>query len=138
MGNIGVFHVGAGVGFRIDDNGASMIQAKMELGLEKEVNVSIVYLRGYLYAGADGSYWFDTGTISLELYLKGGLEGGIKVGGKRYNIISFYLDARGKVSSSDPYDSWLLECSCRVSYSLDLWICSVEGSVTASFNTRIG
>jgi hypothetical protein len=138
VGNISIFHVGAGVGFRIDDNGTSMVQAKMELGLEKDITVSIVYLRGYLYAGVDGSYYFEDATINLELYLKGGLEGGIKVKGKRFNIISFYLDARGSVSSSSPYTSWMLRCSCEVSYSLDLWLFSVEGSVSASFDTTLG
>lgn len=137
-GMIGIFHVGVGVGLRIDQDGDSMIQAKMELGLERDVSVSIVYLRGYLYAGADGAYYFDSDRITLVLYLKGGVQGGIKVGGKRYNIIGFYLDAVGKLESVKPYDSWQLGCSAKVSYSLDLWLVSVEGSVQASFNTKIG
>lgn len=137
-GNIGIYHVGAGVGFRIDKDGDSMIQAKIELGLERDVNVSIVYLRGYLYAGADGAFYFLDNTFSLELYLKGGIEGGIKVGSKRFNIIGFYLDARGKLVSSSPYKKWDLSCSCKVSYSLDLWVCSVEGTVTAKFDQTLG
>jgi len=137
-GMIGVFHVGVGVGLRIDQDGTSMIQAKAEFGLERDINVSIVYLRGYVYAGADGAYYFDNDRITLVLYLKGGIEGGIKVGGKRYNIIGFYLDAQGDLESAAPYDSWQLGCSAKVSYSLDLWLVSVEGSVQASFDTRIG
>jgi len=56
------------------------------------------------------------------------------VGGDHYNIISFYLDARGKLTAH-PNDDWELSCSCTVSYSLDLWLFSVEGSVSASFDT---
>jgi hypothetical protein len=73
----------------------------------------------------------------LELYLKGGIEGGIIVAGDRYNIIGFYLDARGRLESR-ANDAWLLYCSCEVSYSLDLWLFSVEGSVSASFDTTVG
>jgi PKD repeat protein len=137
VGNIGIFHLGMGVGFRIDEDGGSMVQAKMELGLEKSIEIAIVYLRGYLYAGADGAYYFADNSFTLELYLKGGIEGGIKVGKKRFNIISFYLDARGKIGSAYPFDSWSLACSCTVSYSLDLWLFEVEGSVNASFDTSI-
>jgi PKD repeat protein len=137
VGNIGIFHLGMGVGFRIDEGGDSMVQAKMELGLDKSVEVFIVYLRGYLYAGADGAYYFADNAFTLELYLKGGIEGGIKVGSKKFNIISFYLDARGKIGSAYPFDCWSLACSCTVSYSLDLWLFEVEGSVNASFDTSI-
>jgi len=136
-GNFAIFHVGIGLGLRIDQDGASLIQAKMEFGLEKDVQVAIVYLKGYLYAGADGAYYFDSDKIALELYLKGGINGGIKVAGKRYNIIGFYLDARGKLEAVPPYDAWDLRASCRVSYSLDLWLTEIEGSVNASFDTTI-
>ena len=136
-GNIGIFHLGMGAGFRIDEDGDSMVQAKMELGLDKTMEIAIVYLRGYLYAGADGAYYFADNSFTLELYLKGGIEGGIKVGKKRFNIISFYLDARGMLGSAYPFDSWSLACSCTVSYSLDLWLFEVEGSVNASFDTSI-
>jgi len=73
----------------------------------------------------------------LELYLKGGIEGGIVVDDRRFNIISFYLDARGSLEAQSPFDSWWLAASCKVSYSLDLWLFEVEGSVNASFDTRI-
>lgn len=137
VGNIGIFHLGMGVGFRIDQDGNSMVQAKMELGLEKDLDIAIVYIHGYLYAGADGAYYFADNSFTLELYLKGGIEGGIRVGKKRFNIIGFYLDARGKLSSAYPFNAWSLACSCSVSYSLDLWLFEIEGSVTASFDTSI-
>jgi hypothetical protein len=136
-GNFAIFHVGIGLGLRIDQDGASLIQAKMEFGLEKDISIAIVYLKGYLYAGVDGAYYFDSDKIALELYLKGGINGGIKVAKKRYNIIGFYLDARGKLEAEPPYDAWDLRASCRVSYSLDLWLTEIEGSVNASFDTTI-
>lgn len=137
-GSIGIFRVGIGVGFRIDEGGDSLIRLKAEFGLDKTANISIVYLRGYLYAGADGAYYFGPDLISLELYLKGGINGGIRVAKKSYNIINFYLDARGKLEAVSPYTAWDLRASCKVSYSLDLWLTEIEGSVSASFDTRIG
>ncbi len=100
------------------------------------MDIAIVYIRGYIIVGVEGAY-FETAEISLKLYLKGGLEGGIKVGSKRYNIISFYLDASGKLRSIKPYKSWDMDASCKVSYSLDLWLFSISGSVTANFSTRL-
>ncbi|OQA73265.1 MAG: hypothetical protein BWY35_00654 [Firmicutes bacterium ADurb.Bin248] len=137
-GNIGIYHVGIGVGFRIDEGGDSLIRLKFEFGYKKDVNISIVYLHAYLYAGVDGAYYFADDRITLELYLKGGVNGGIRVGGKPYNIINFHLDARGKLEAVPPYTAWDLHASCKVSYSLDLWVTEIEGSVSASFDTRLG
>jgi hypothetical protein len=140
-GNVGIFHVGAGVGFRYDwEKEAGMIQAKMEFGLEKSINIAIVYLKGYLYAGADGAYYWspDGSSISLTLYLKGGIEGDVKVGGKRFQVIGFYLDAQGTLASSPGFDKWNLSCSASVSYCVDVFLFEVEGSVTADFATTIG
>ena len=133
-------HVGVGLGFRIDQDNESMVQAKFEFGLEKELEIAIVYLHGYIYAGADGAYyWGGPGgsRITLDIYLKGGIEGGIKVGSKRYNIISFYLDAHGTLASGAGFRSWEIGCSCTVGYSLDLWVVEIEGSVSASFDTTL-
>ncbi len=137
-GKISIFHVGLGVGFRIDQDGDSLIKFKIEMGLDESMDIAIVYLRGYIYVGVEGAYYFGPKTVTLELYLKGGLEGGIRVGSKRFNIISFYLDASGKLTSSSPYTSWRMDASCKVSYSLNLWLVSVSGSVTARFDTTLG
>ncbi|MGI6072388.1 MAG: hypothetical protein ACOX75_05185 [Lachnospiraceae bacterium] len=145
-GNVGIYRVGLGLGFRLDDDGANIIKGKIEFGFERSVNVSIVYLRGFLYAGADGGYYANYQDADgnylgekfiLTLYLKGGLEGGIKVAGKRYNIINMYLDARGTIESIPPQDDWKLTCSAKVSYSLNLFLFSVNGSVSASFDTTL-
>lgn len=44
----------------------------------------------------------------------------------------------GEMYSSAPYMSWKLEASCKVSYSLDLWLHSFDGSVSAKFDTSLG
>jgi hypothetical protein len=117
-----------------------MVQAKLEFGLEKKLEIAIVYLQGYVYAGADGAYYWggsDGSRITLDIYLKGGISGGIRASGKEFNIISFYLDAHGTLASGGGFDSWEIGCSCTVSYSLDLWLVEIEGSVSASFDTTI-
>ena len=135
-GRLGILGAGVGMGLIKDDDGESLAAIKLEIGYDAEVNVSIVYIRGYLYAGAGVTYRFDEAELELELYLRGGIEGGIKVKGKRFNIISFHLDAKGNLVSPAPFTSWLLKASCKVSYSLDLWLTSYEGTVTAKFDKK--
>ena len=130
-----------GAAYIVDDNADSLVLMRMEYGYDVAVDIDIVYLRGYLYAGAEGAYYFggpNANRIALEIYLRGGINGGIRALGKRYDIIGFYLDALGSLTSAAPYTSWDLACSCKVSYSLDLWLFSAEGSVNASFDTKIG
>lgn len=144
-GNVGIYRVGLGLAFRISDDGANYIKGKFEFGFERSLEISIVYLKGFLYAGADGGYYAnidvnndgipDGDKFILTLYLKGGLEGGIKVGGKKYNIISFFLDAVGTIQSLPPKNEWQVSCSAKVSYNLNLYLFSVSGSVSASFDT---
>lgn len=129
----------------MDTEGFSLIKAKLEFGFDQSVEAFIVYLRGYLYVGVDGVYYFgydqdgdgsnDGSKFVLELYLKGGIEGGIIVGGEKFQIIGFYLNALGRLESIPPSDDWLLYCTCEVSFCLDLWLFSVEGTVEASFDT---
>ena len=140
-GRIGVMRVGMGVGYIAPDDAQRMISVRAEYGYDAKVDISIVYLRAYLYAGADGAYYFggpEADKIILEIYLKGGVEGGIRALGRRYNIINFYLNAQGKMTAAYPYTYWQLEASCKVSYSLDVWVHSFEGTVTASFDTSLG
>jgi hypothetical protein len=40
--------------------------------------------------------------------------------------------------SSPGFDKWNLACSATVSYSVDVFLFEVEGSVTADFATTIG
>jgi hypothetical protein len=140
-GEISIFRVGVGVGFKIDKADGMLIMAKMELGFQKSVRVAIVYLEGYLYAGADGSIHFSTSGapdgFSLTLYLKGGIKGGIYVG-KPFNIINLYLDARGTLARGPSDPKWNLSASATVGYSLNLFLFKVSGSVNASFDTDVG
>ncbi len=146
-GNIDIFRVGMGLGFRLDDDGANIIRCKLEFGFERSVSVEIVYLKGYLYAGADGGYYanyqnedgkFLGPKFILTLYLKGGVEGGIKVFGECFDIIHLYLDARGTIETiPPPKDAWQLTCSAKVSYSLNLFLFDVSGSVSASFDMTL-
>lgn len=118
-----------------------MVQAKFEFGLKKRIDIAIVYLHGYIYAGADGAYYWggtNGNRISLDLYLKGGINGGIRALGKEFSIINFYLDAHGTLVSGGGFSTWELGCSCTVGYSLDLWLTEIEGSVNANFSTTIG
>ncbi len=140
-GNISIFRFGVGIGFRIDSEEGNYIRAKLEVGLQKDVKVAIVYLSGYLYAGADGGYYWggtDKGNgFYLTIYLKGGIKGGIMLGEARWDIIKLMLDARGTISSLPPSKDWNLHCSAKVSYCLDLFLFSIDGSVEASFDTTI-
>ncbi|NLZ55789.1 MAG: hypothetical protein GX900_03900, partial [Clostridiaceae bacterium] len=138
-GNIWIYHIGLGLGFRFNEEGQSFIKFKAEFGFEKSVEIAIVYLKGYVYAGIDGAYHFgELGKgIELEIYLKGGLEGGIIALGKRYNIISFMLDARCKLESLPPQNKWKVSGSVKVSYSLNLFLFSVSGSVRVGFNKTL-
>ena len=48
-----------------------------------------------------------------------------------------YLDARGTIESIPKKDEWKLTCSAKVSYSLNLYLFSVSGSVSAKFDTTL-
>jgi hypothetical protein len=130
------FKAGAGFAFQAGKDD-SFIAAKMMLGWQYNVNLGIVYLKGYVEGGASGEYHFagvDKGTFLLEIYLRGGIKGGVNALGKKFDIISFYLNAEGALykKSSGP---WNLKAACEVGYSLDLFLFSAHGSVHANFNT---
>lgn len=83
-------------------------------------------MRGYLYAGGDGEYVFDDGSILLHVFIEGGIEGGVKVSGKRFRVISLMLRADGSLAKSD---SWTLDAQARIHYCVDLWLTDISGSV---------
>lgn len=136
-GNIGIYRIGLGVAFRHDEQGDSFIKCKAEFGYQKQVEIAIVYLGGYVYAGVDGEYHYGKQHyIGLTLYVKGGLYGGIKAFGKRYDIIRFALDARLKLQST-PNHRWRTSGSVKVSYYLKVFFVKFSGSVRVGFNTTI-
>ena len=92
------------------------------------VTVGIVYFRAYIKVGAEGEFHFPGDYLYFSAYIKGGLEGGIKVAGKRYEIISLHLDAWGELEKRD--SNWRLEAKVKVRYHLSLFLFDVGGSVT--------
>ncbi len=105
------------------------IKAKMDFEYDTGyVTIAIVYFRAYLRVGGEGEIHFPGDYLYLSAYLQGGLEGGIKVAGKRYNIISLNLDARGEMEKHN--NDWRLEARVKVRYHLSLLFTSVGGSVT--------
>lgn len=105
------------------------IKAKMDFEYDTGyVTIAIVYFRAYLRVGAEGEFHFPGDYLYLSAYIQGGLEGGIKVAGKRYNIISLHLDARGELEKR--HSDWRLEAKVKIRYHLSLLFTSVGGSVT--------
>ena len=92
------------------------------------VTIAIVYFRAYLRVGAEGEIHFPGDYLYMSAYLQGGLEGGIKVGGKRYEIISLHLDAWGELERQN--NDWRLEAKVKIRYHLSLVFFDVGGSVT--------
>jgi len=120
---------GFGIMFRSSDiPDDSYIKARIYFNFDAEANISIVYVRAYLHAGAEGLYEFDTKRFVLDVWVEGGVEGGIKVKGKRYNIIHVMMGANGQIIGQMGQD-WQLSANARIYYSLDLWITEIDGSV---------
>lgn len=116
-----------GLGIRSSDIDQSFIKAQAGFGYDTgDVTIGIVYVRGYLYAGGDGEYVFDDGSILLHVFIEGGIEGGVKVSGKRFRVISLMLRADGSLAKSD---SWTLDAQARIHYCVDLWLTDISGSV---------
>jgi len=127
-GSYGGLIGGFGLDIRDSDlENDSYIKAKMKIGYDTgDITVAIVYFRGYVIAGGEGEYYFDSGTIILKVYIEGGIEGGIKVAGHKYNIISLMLGADGTLTR---YESkWNLDGNVNIHYHLDLFLLEVGGS----------
>jgi hypothetical protein len=130
------FKAGAGFAFQASKDD-SFIAAKMMLGWRYDANLGIVYIGGFIEGGVAGEYHFagaNKGNLELELWLKGGIKGGIWFFGKR-DIINFYLGAEGKLSRTASSNTWRLAASCEVGYSVSLFVASISGSAHVSFDT---
>ncbi len=118
-----------------------VIRMRAAFGYSLDLDIKIVFISAHLYAEAEGAYHFggsEKDRIELELFLKGGIKGGIWAMGSRHYIISMQLDAQGRMESEDPYNSWYVAAKCNVSYSLNIWIHTFEGTVSADFSTTLG
>ena len=106
----------------------SFVKAKMFFGYDTgDVSISIVYFRAYLFAGGEGEYYFDSGNLVLHVFIEGGLEGGIKVKGKKLKIIHMMVGADGTLTRYT--GNWNLNANVRIHYHLDLFLFEVGGSV---------
>ncbi|MFO7635917.1 MAG: hypothetical protein R6W96_01250, partial [Clostridia bacterium] len=105
----------------------SYIKARMFFGYDTgDITIWPVYFRAYLYVGGEGEYYFDTGDIVLLVWLDGGLEGGIKVAGKKYKIIHMTVGAEAKLTRST--GDWNLSGNVKIHYHLNLLLKTVSGS----------
>jgi hypothetical protein len=126
---MGAFTGGFGFAMRYSDfPDDSFIKAKMHFGYDTgDITIWPVYFRAYLFAGGGGEYYFDSGNLVLTVYIEGGLEGGIKVSGKKYRIIHMMVGADGTLTRY--YGNWNLDANVRIRYHLDLFLFDVSGSV---------
>lgn len=97
-----------------------------------DVTLGIVFLRAYLAVGGEGYYNFDSGSLYLHVFLRGGVEGGVKAMGKRFRVINLMLEADGTLQKSS---SWKLDASARIYYHVDLWLTDIGGSVGWGIST---
>ncbi|NTV90794.1 MAG: hypothetical protein HGA22_10630, partial [Clostridiales bacterium] len=117
-------------GFAIRDSDIDESYIKAQGGLSYDtgdIMLGIVYIRGFLAVGGDGYYLIDEGKLYIHAYLNGGVEGGVKALGKRFNVISLMLNAEGTLQNTS--DVWHLDASASISYHVDLWLTDIGGSV---------
>ena len=130
--------VGYTLQFASQDQGGSFMAAKIAYDMGFEANVLIVYVSGYLQYGMAGELRFDDGgSLELEAWLRGGMKGGINLG-KKFDIISFHLDASGKLTYIIPKTKFVLAAHCEVGYSLNLLLFKANGSVSVNFEQALG
>lgn len=91
-----------------------------------DITLGIVFLRAYLAVGGEGYYNFDSGALYLHVFLRGGVEGGVKALGKRFRVISLMLEAEGTLQKTS---NWKLDASARIYYHVDLWLTDIGGSI---------
>jgi hypothetical protein len=108
---------------------------KVEAGMDVDIDLYIIYARGFLKFGADGISEFRQNAsnyFELTLWIHGGIKGGINAFGAKWNIINIYADAVGtlaKGSQTNPNDSKLhANADIKIGYHLNVLIGSVSGS----------
>jgi hypothetical protein len=135
IATMGGYIGGFGLALRFSDYpDDSYIKAKMLFGYDTgDITIWPTYFRAYLFVGGDGEYYFDSGNMVLNAFIEGGLEGGIKVAGKKYRIIHLMVGANGTLTKY--YSDWTLSANVRIYYSLDLFLLEVSGSVNWHMTT---
>jgi hypothetical protein len=132
---LGVAELGAGFCFRVAKDDTSFIAMKVEAGMDVDIDLYIIYARGFLKFGADGIYEFRQNAsnyFELNLWIHGGIKGGINAFGAKWNIINIYADAVGtlaKGSQTNPNDSRLhAKADIKIGYHLNVLLGTVSGS----------
>jgi len=142
IGSVLKASAGVGAAFQVgekDGKRDSFVAARIGYDYRFNADIWIVYISGNLSYGASGEYHFggvDQGKLNLDLYLKGGMKGGIWFFGRR-DIINFYLDAMGSLYTSKG-KPWHVEASCEVRFSIDLFLASISDSVRVDFGMDLG
>lgn len=122
----GVQEIAFGLGIR-NAQDEDWIKAKAHYGYDTgDVTIGIVYVRGYLKVGGEGEYNFTNDSLWLHVYLNGGVSGGVKALGKKFEVISLTLNAQGDLVKTD---QWRLSAEARIYYHVDLWLDDISGSV---------
>lgn len=128
----GGYKVGFGLAVRDSDIDESYIKAKAAFGFDATARISIVYVRAFLEAGGEGM--FSDKYLWLKVYLRGGVEGGVHVLDRDFNVISLMLEATADLKKS--YDGdWSLDATARISYHVDLWLDDISGSINWPVHT---
>ena len=128
----GPFNVGFGLAIRDSDIDESYIKTKAQFGFDAKGDIGIVYVRAFLTAGGEGIY--TDNNLWLSVYLRGGVEGGVRALGKNFKVISLMLEANGDLKKSSS-GKWSLDANARISYHVDLWLDDISGSVNWHINT---
>lgn len=126
------FNVGFGLAIRDSDIDESYIKAKAQFGFDATGDIGIVYVRAFLMAGGEGIY--INNNLWLSVYLRGGVEGGVRALGKNFKVISLMLEANGDLKKSSS-GKWSLDANTRISYHVDLWLDDISGSVNWHVHT---
>lgn len=85
-----------------------------------------MYMQAFLEAGGEGIY--DENILWLRMYLRGGVEEGVRVLDRDYQIISLMMESKGDLIKGLTGD-WSLNANTRIGYHVDLWPDDISGSV---------
>jgi fibronectin type 3 domain-containing protein len=121
-----------GAGFSYEHNeDVTTLKLKAMAGIDTgDITLGIVYLKAYVSATGELILVVaDDVDFTMTIRIQGGAEGGIKVKSKKYKIISLGLDLLGTLSDANKEDEWVVNGKASVSYSIDLWLFDISGSV---------
>ena len=129
---LGPLYAGLSLGIRDSDIDESFLILKAKAGYDTgDVTITIIYFRGFLEFGGEGG--ISDSTMWLSAYVRGGISGGVKALGKRFEVISLMLDAGGRLAKYMGR-GWNLDAHVSISYHVDLVLDDIDGSVDWHIN----